>query len=206
FGGENEESDKRAVKILTELCPDRKIIPIPARDIFVGGGNIHCITQQVPECEAYKIPTEKMEIDKSRLEQAETVGKKSMKFLLCILPFLFLVAAITFAFVFRQVEIGITISIFTFLYLVVIIPFLIYYIKIPSVLIKRDDEFLYFYPAHFHCWIKEPLANIKGIDFLPKQKIIYIKTKDNFFYSISLLKNATKIAEEIKIILFGEQK
>ena len=48
FGGETEESDKRAVKILTELCPERKIIPIPARDILVGGGNIHCITQQVP--------------------------------------------------------------------------------------------------------------------------------------------------------------
>jgi agmatine deiminase len=48
FGGENEESDKRAVKILSELCKDRKVIPIPARDIIVGGGNIHCITQQIP--------------------------------------------------------------------------------------------------------------------------------------------------------------
>ena len=48
FGGENEESDKRAVKILSELCKDRKVIPIPARDIIVGGGNIHCIAQQIP--------------------------------------------------------------------------------------------------------------------------------------------------------------
>ncbi len=48
FGGENIESDKRAVKILEELCPDRKVIPIYARHILLGGGNIHCITQQIP--------------------------------------------------------------------------------------------------------------------------------------------------------------
>lgn len=48
FGGENEESDKRAVSIMKELCPERRIVPVPARDIIVGGGNIHCITQQIP--------------------------------------------------------------------------------------------------------------------------------------------------------------
>lgn len=48
FGGENEESDRRAVKIMEELCPERQVIPIPARAILSGGGNIHCITQQVP--------------------------------------------------------------------------------------------------------------------------------------------------------------
>ncbi|MBR1674974.1 MAG: agmatine deiminase [Eubacterium sp.] len=48
FGGENTESDERAVKILQELCPDRKVIPIYARHILLGGGNIHCITQQIP--------------------------------------------------------------------------------------------------------------------------------------------------------------
>ena len=49
FGGENEESDRRAVKMMEELCPDRQVIPISARAILSGGGNIHCITQQVPE-------------------------------------------------------------------------------------------------------------------------------------------------------------
>lgn len=49
FGGENSESDKRAVDIISKLCPDRKIVPIKARDIIVGGGNIHCITQQIPK-------------------------------------------------------------------------------------------------------------------------------------------------------------
>ncbi len=49
FGGENVESDLRAIAIVESLCPDRKIIPIPARDILLGGGNIHCITQQIPD-------------------------------------------------------------------------------------------------------------------------------------------------------------
>jgi len=48
FGGSNEESDKRAVKIMNTLAGGRKVIPIYARDILVGGGNIHCITQQIP--------------------------------------------------------------------------------------------------------------------------------------------------------------
>lgn len=48
FGGENEESDKRAVRIMQELCPDREVISVQARDILVGGGNIHCVTQQIP--------------------------------------------------------------------------------------------------------------------------------------------------------------
>ena len=48
FGGENEESDQRAVELMQKLNPDRTVIPIYARDILVGGGNIHCITQQIP--------------------------------------------------------------------------------------------------------------------------------------------------------------
>lgn len=48
FGGENAESDRVAAEILERVCKDRKIIPIYARDIIVGGGNIHCITQQIP--------------------------------------------------------------------------------------------------------------------------------------------------------------
>lgn len=41
--------DKDALDVLGECFPDREIVPIPARDIIIGGGNIHCITQQVPE-------------------------------------------------------------------------------------------------------------------------------------------------------------
>ena len=48
FGGDNAESDKRAVRILKELLPEKEIVPIDARAILLGGGNIHCITQQIP--------------------------------------------------------------------------------------------------------------------------------------------------------------
>ncbi len=49
FGGENAASDARAAELLKKLCPDRKIVPIDARAILLGGGNIHCITQQIPK-------------------------------------------------------------------------------------------------------------------------------------------------------------
>ena len=49
FGDENTESDRRAGDILAEAFPNRKIIGINARVILLGGGNIHCITQQIPK-------------------------------------------------------------------------------------------------------------------------------------------------------------
>ena len=49
FGGDNAESDRRAIAILKGVCEGREVIGIPARDILLGGGNIHCITQQIPE-------------------------------------------------------------------------------------------------------------------------------------------------------------
>lgn len=42
-------NDKKAIEVLEAIFPDREMIPIQARDIIVGGGNIHCITQQIPE-------------------------------------------------------------------------------------------------------------------------------------------------------------
>lgn len=48
FGGNNEKSDKLALEIMQTLCKNREIIPIYAGDIILGGGNIHCITQQIP--------------------------------------------------------------------------------------------------------------------------------------------------------------
>lgn len=45
FGDVN---DKVAHEKLAELFPDREIVDIQARSIIVGGGNIHCITQQIP--------------------------------------------------------------------------------------------------------------------------------------------------------------
>ncbi len=43
-----DEHDKTAVEILGKLFPERKMIPVYARPVIVGGGNIHCITQQIP--------------------------------------------------------------------------------------------------------------------------------------------------------------
>lgn len=45
FGDEN---DSVALRLMEEAFPDRKIVPVMARSIIVGGGNIHCITQQIP--------------------------------------------------------------------------------------------------------------------------------------------------------------
>lgn len=42
------KSDQIAKEILAKLFPDREVIQIYARDILIGGGNIHCITQQIP--------------------------------------------------------------------------------------------------------------------------------------------------------------
>ncbi len=40
--------DRAAVDLLTRLFPGRRVVGIKSREILLGGGNIHCITQQVP--------------------------------------------------------------------------------------------------------------------------------------------------------------
>lgn len=45
FGDPN---DTVACEVLGTLFPTRRVCPIAARDILLGGGNIHCITQQIP--------------------------------------------------------------------------------------------------------------------------------------------------------------
>jgi agmatine deiminase len=41
-------TDAQAAEILQRACPGRRIVGVPAREILLGGGGIHCITQQVP--------------------------------------------------------------------------------------------------------------------------------------------------------------
>ena len=45
---DDEKADKNAQKIVQKTFPDRKIIVINGIDISMGGGNVHCITQQQP--------------------------------------------------------------------------------------------------------------------------------------------------------------
>lgn len=44
----HDDNDEKARKTLEECFPDRKVVGIYAREILLGGGNIHCITQQQP--------------------------------------------------------------------------------------------------------------------------------------------------------------
>jgi agmatine deiminase len=40
--------DRAALARLAALFPGREIVGVPGREILLGGGNVHCITQQVP--------------------------------------------------------------------------------------------------------------------------------------------------------------
>jgi agmatine deiminase len=40
--------DAEARQTLQRLFPERTVVGVPSREILLGGGNIHCITQQVP--------------------------------------------------------------------------------------------------------------------------------------------------------------
>jgi agmatine deiminase len=44
----DERHDEAAAALLRGCFPEREVVGVPAREILLGGGNIHCITQQVP--------------------------------------------------------------------------------------------------------------------------------------------------------------
>lgn len=45
------ESDEAAEAALKAAFPDRKVVMVSrGREIILGGGNVHCITQQQPKC------------------------------------------------------------------------------------------------------------------------------------------------------------
>ena len=39
---------RRALELLAQTFLERKVVGVATRDILLGGGNIHCITQQEP--------------------------------------------------------------------------------------------------------------------------------------------------------------
>lgn len=44
----DDPHDEAAVAAYTELFAPRRVVTVPGREILLGGGNVHCITQQVP--------------------------------------------------------------------------------------------------------------------------------------------------------------
>jgi agmatine deiminase len=44
----DKRSDAQAMRALKRLFPTRTVLGVPTREVLLGGGNIHCITQQVP--------------------------------------------------------------------------------------------------------------------------------------------------------------
>ncbi|KIZ07030.1 agmatine deiminase [Monoraphidium neglectum] len=42
------DADSAAQQVLEAAFPDRKVVAVQTREIVLGGGNVHCITQQQP--------------------------------------------------------------------------------------------------------------------------------------------------------------
>jgi agmatine deiminase len=42
------EQDAEALRRLGQLLPGREIVGVPGRVLALGGGGVHCITQQMP--------------------------------------------------------------------------------------------------------------------------------------------------------------
>ncbi len=49
FGADAERTDRQAESILKNLFPERKIVAIDGMAYITEGGNVHCLTQQMPE-------------------------------------------------------------------------------------------------------------------------------------------------------------
>jgi len=45
----DDPQDAPAIQRIQKHFPERQVIPVYSREILLGGGNIHCITQQIPQ-------------------------------------------------------------------------------------------------------------------------------------------------------------
>jgi agmatine deiminase len=45
----DDPNDDIAREIIAATFPDREVVTVPGREIVLGGGNVHCITQQQPK-------------------------------------------------------------------------------------------------------------------------------------------------------------
>ncbi len=48
FGGDASGTDDTAAAILRSVFPERKIVTVDGMKLVSEGGNVHCITQQMP--------------------------------------------------------------------------------------------------------------------------------------------------------------
>ena len=48
----DQPKDHEAAEILSEVFPDHEVVLVPGREIGIGGGLVHCITQQQPVSQA----------------------------------------------------------------------------------------------------------------------------------------------------------
>jgi agmatine deiminase len=51
-------TDAAALRVLRRVFQGRRVVGVPAREILLGGGNIHCITQQIPAARRRRRPVE----------------------------------------------------------------------------------------------------------------------------------------------------
>jgi agmatine deiminase len=45
----HDQTDQQAIEILSKVFPNHQVRPVMSKEILLGGGNIHCITQQQPK-------------------------------------------------------------------------------------------------------------------------------------------------------------
>ena len=60
FGGDAKEMDLQAIRILSDVFPERRIRTIDGMAIVTEGGNVHCATQQMPANEKVHRATQQM--------------------------------------------------------------------------------------------------------------------------------------------------
>ena len=51
----DDKRDLGAVAVLKRVFPKHKFVGVAAREILLGGGNIHCITQQIPRARRARV-------------------------------------------------------------------------------------------------------------------------------------------------------